>query len=243
MKHRPTDNANAMILAAGRGERLRPLTDTTPKPLLEVGGKPIIQWQIEALARAGFSRMVINVSWLAQQFIDTLSDGHAFGVDILWSLEHPTPLETAGGIAHAKHLFADAPIVIVSGDLWHAFDYQTLLPIIDHLKTKKRGAHLVMVENPDYHLSGDFLFGEGKLHPATPDNLKRYPKLTFGNIGVYTPELFAALDPNQPRKLAPLLSGWIDEGIVSAERFDGLWRNIGTVEELNDVRQKVFAQK
>src|SRR5437879_1474244 len=147
----------AMILAAGRGERMRPLSDQTPKPLLRVGGKPLIVWQIEALARAGFRDLVVNASHHANQLADFLNDGNAWGVQIKWSIE-ATPLETAGGIATASPLLPPGPALIVSGDVWTTFDYSTLIARAETMArdSHARRVHLVMVPNPPYHLEGHF---------------------------------------------------------------------------------------
>ena len=149
--------ATAMILAAGRGERMRPLTDTCPKPLLPLGGKPLIVHQIEALARAGHRDLAINAAHLADRLIGALGDGAALGVRIQWSRE-PEPLETAGGIATALPLLAAGPVLIVSGDIWTAFDYAALAPVIDGMRASPAAprVHLVMVPNPPYHPRGDF---------------------------------------------------------------------------------------
>ena len=245
----------AMILAAGRGERMRPLSDTTPKPLLEVGGKPLIVWQIEALARAGFRRIVINAAHLADVLVARLGDGAAFDVSIAWSIE-PEALETAGGIATALPLLPPGPALIVSADIHTGFDYATLRPraeamalgetsaALPHGATSPNGriprVHLVMVPNPPYHPGGDFAL----LPPAQDAEGDRFgariaqdggTRLTFGNIGLYDTALFADLPRFTKLKLLPLFNRWIAAGLVSGERFDGPWSNVGTPADLEQL--------
>ena len=257
--------ARAMILAAGRGERMRPLSDHTPKPLLPAGGKPLIVWQIEALAQAGFHEIVINVAWKSAQIEAALGDGAAWKVRLLYSRENPA-LETAGGIAHALPLLEPGPVLIVSADVWSAFDYRALLLRIEKMRESKSAAHencaahLVMVPNPPYHPEGDFALNrEGLLEiqptlskdeGATPDAIK-FPSpapsghplpqvgegkdselLTFGNIGIYQTRLFANIAPDVPQKLTPYYRQWVAQGIVSGERYDGPWFNVGAPEDL-----------
>ena len=218
--------AHAMILAAGRGERMRPLSDVTPKPLLPVGGKPLIAWQIEALARAGFRDIVVNVAHRAERMLEVIGDGAAFGVRIAWSRE-AEPLETAGGIATASPLLAPGPALIVSGDIWTRFDYATLVPCMTALATDaSRRAHLVMVGNPPYHPDGDFALAGERLR------LDGAPRLTFGNIGVYDTALFRELPRGVKLKMLPLYQDWIGRGIVTGERYDGPWANVGTPADL-----------
>jgi MurNAc alpha-1-phosphate uridylyltransferase len=216
-----------MILAAGRGERMRPLSDAMPKPLLAAGGKPLIVWQIEALARAEFCDIAINVSHHAQQMMDVLGDGTALGVRIKWSVE-TEPLETAGGVATALPLLPRGPTLIVSGDIWTAFDYASLIQrahAIAHDRTAPR-VHLVMVPNPPFHPSGDFVLRDGMLA------VDGGPKLTYGNIGVYDIALFAELPRGARLQMLPLFLAWIGRGIVSGERYDGSWTNVGTPDDL-----------
>jgi MurNAc alpha-1-phosphate uridylyltransferase len=215
----------AMILAAGRGERMRPLSDACPKPLLEAGGKPLVVWQIEALARAGYRDLVMNVSHLADAFVARLGDGAALGVRLRYSRE-AEPLETAGGIATALPLLPQGPLLVVSGDICTRFDYATLEP---RRAAMARGgatrAHLVMVPNPPYHPQGDFALHDGML---ALDGAR----LTFGNIGLYDTTLFAELPRGQKLKMLPLYERWIAAGIASGERFDGPWCNVGTPGDL-----------
>jgi MurNAc alpha-1-phosphate uridylyltransferase len=218
--------ARAMILAAGRGERMRPLSDAMPKPLLPVGGKPLIAWQIEALARAGFDDIVVNVAHRADQMLAALGDGAAFGVRIAWSRE-PEPLETAGGIATASPLLAPGPALIVSGDIWTRFDYATLVPCMTALAADaSRRVHLVMVPNPPYHARGDFALAGARLH------LEGSARLTFGNIGVYDTALFRELPRGVKLKMLPLYQDWIRRDLVTGERYDGPWVNVGTPADL-----------
>ena len=218
--------ATAMILAAGRGERMRPLTDTTPKPLLEAGGKPLIAWQVEALVRAGFRDIAINTAHLSERMIAALGEGAAYGARIHWSRE-PEPLETAGGIATARDLFAPGPVLIVSGDIFTHFDYASLA---SRIATMREGGpmrvHLVMVPNPPYHPAGDFALADGRVRAEGE------PRLTFGNIGIYDGALFAELPRGAKLKMLPLYQRWIALGIVSGECYAGPWANVGTPDDL-----------
>lgn len=217
----------AMILAAGRGDRMRPLTDDLPKPLLEVGGKPLIVWQLEALARAGFRDIVVNAAHLADRLVSALGDGARLGVRLIWSIESQ-PLEVAGGIATALPLLPPGPALVVSGDVWTTFDYATLHSRIRAMAVDPSSprAHLVMVPNPDYHPEGDFVLAEGAL------SLDGAAKLTFGNIGLYDTALFGELPRGVKLKMLPLYRDWIARGLASGERFDGPWANVGTPGDL-----------
>lgn len=225
----------AMILAAGRGERMRPLSDATPKPLLAVGGKPLIVWQIRALARAGIREIAVNVSHLAEQLIDAVGDGREHGVRIRWSRE-AEPLEAAGGIATAMPLLPEGPAIIVSADIWTDYDYALLLHKMRATpRTPRNGGmasvHLVMVDNPPYHPHGDFALTResGSVARVT---LADGRKLTYGNIGVYDTSLFRELPRGVKLQLLPLLREWIAEGRVSGEHFAGRWANVGTPADL-----------
>ncbi len=216
-----------MILAAGRGERMRPLSDRTPKPLLTAGGKPLIVWQIEALARAGYRQLVINVSHLAAQLTAALRDGGHLGVRIAWSTE-PEPLETAGGIATAMPFIPEGPVLVVSGDIWTGFDYASLdarAARMSRFAATPR-VHLVMVPNPSFHPAGDFALEGDQVCRDGPS------RLTFGNIGLYDSALFRGLPRGVKLKLLPLYLDWIACGLVSGERYDGPWANVGTPAEL-----------
>ena len=214
----------AMILAAGRGERMRPLTDHTPKPLLAVGGKPLIVWHIERLAQAGFKQLVINHAYLGQQIEDTLGDGTRWGVSIQYSPEK-TALETAGGIANAMHLLTEngkntEPFLVVNGDVFTEVDFASARLQPNML------AHLVMVDNPPQHLNGDFCLQGGLLQAEGE------AKLTFSGIGIYAPSLFKEVEVGQPAKLAPLLKHAMAQGLVTGEHYQGVWHDIGTPERL-----------
>ena len=210
---------NAMILAAGRGERMRPLTDTCPKPLLEVHGKPLIVYHIEALARAGIHSVVINLCWLGQQIRQALGDGSAFGLSIRYS-EEPKALETAGGIVQALDLLDDE-FIVVNGDVYTDFDFTRLMDLDNQ-------ACLVMVPNPPHHTAGDFAIRDGRL--VTNDQ----PLLTFSGIAAYRKTFFADV-PAGRSALAPLLRQGADEGIVSAWRYDGSWSDVGTPARLRQL--------
>ncbi|PYE23345.1 MurNAc alpha-1-phosphate uridylyltransferase [Paraburkholderia silvatlantica] len=221
----------AMIFAAGRGERMRPLTDTCPKPLLAVGGKPLVVWQIERLAAAGYTRIVINHAWLGAQIEAALGDGARFGVTLLYSPEHEA-LETAGGIASALPLIesAGAPEVFlaVSGDIYSAYDFARLNTHAQALAAQAQpGMHLVMVPNPPFHPQGDFALGvDGRLA------LEGAPRYTFGNIGLYDTRMFRDLAPGTKRALTPYYREAIAQGRVSGELYEGIWENVGTPAQL-----------
>ncbi|MEW5892892.1 MAG: N-acetylmuramate alpha-1-phosphate uridylyltransferase MurU [Pseudomonadota bacterium] len=215
-----------MILAAGLGERMRPLTDHTPKPLLKAGGKALIVWQIERLKRAGFERLVINHAHLGLQIERDLGDGSAWGVSIAYS-DEGVPLETAGGIVTALPLLGDAPFVVTNGDVYTEYDYARLKPVLqDMAGNPDRLAHLVLVDNPVHHPQGDFVLHAGKV------GAEGEGKLTFSGIGCYRPALFAGLEPGAKAALAPLLRRAMAEGKVSGEHFTGRWQDIGTPERL-----------
>jgi MurNAc alpha-1-phosphate uridylyltransferase len=217
----------AMILAAGRGDRMRPLSDACPKPLLEVGGKPLIAWQIEALARAGFTDLVVNVAHLAEQFVAALGNGAALGVTLTWSFEAEA-LESAGGIATAAPLLPEGPALIVSGDILTSFDYAPLRARAEAMGAIASAprAHLVMVTNPEYHPDGDFALANGRIDA---DGAARQ---TYANIGLYDMALFRDLPRGAKLRLLPYLQRWIADRLVSGEHFDGRWFNVGTPEDL-----------
>ena len=219
---------HAMILAAGRGERMRPLTDTRPKPLLAVGGKPLVQWHLERLAAAGFKEVVVNVSWLGQQIVDALGDGRRFGVRLRFSHERPAPLETGGGIATALPMLGDEPFVVLSGDIWTDYDLAQARDTAARMRADGTLAHLVMVPNPDFHPRGDYVLEDGAIRRGAPDAAR----LTFGNIGVYDPALFEGVAPNTVLKLSVLFDRAMAAGLITGERFDARWHNIGTPSQL-----------
>ena len=216
----------AMILAAGLGNRMRPLTDHTPKPLLSVGGKPLIVWQIERLRAAGFTELVINHAHLGQKLEDALGDGAVLGVRIQWSRE-PEPLETAGGIATALPFLGEAPFLVTNGDVFVDFDYARLVPVLSALPAG--GAHLVLVDNPPHHPQGDFALCGGQVSlPLT----QAVSALTFSGICCYHPGLFAGIQPGKKAALAPVLRAAMQAGRVSGEHFTGRWEDVGTPERL-----------
>jgi N-acetyl-alpha-D-muramate 1-phosphate uridylyltransferase len=220
----------AMILAAGRGDRMRPLTDRTPKPLLEVGGKPIIQYHIEKLAAAGFDQIVINLAWKGTMLRERLGDGSQFGVRIQYSDEGEQALETGGGIFRVLNFLGPEPFVVVSGDIWSDFDYASLRS----RPGAQDVAHFVLAPNPEFHRRGDFgLQGERLVDSGS----ERY---TYANIGVIRPELFAGCSDGR-FPLAPLMFEWIRRGRVSGELFLGRWRNIGTPAQLDELDRELRA--
>ena len=209
----------ALIFAAGRGERMRPLTDTTPKPLIPARGKPLIVYHLEKLARAGVQEVVINTSHLAAQFPAALRDGSTWNLRIRYSYEGPEPLETGGGMLRALPLLGHEPFIAVNGDIFTDFDFSTLPQRISGV------AHLVVVDNPPHHRDGDFVLRDGQLfdEPA--------PRLTFAGIGVYRPSI---VDRHAPGvfSIAPILRERMSDGAISGAHFGGLWNDIGTPERL-----------
>ena len=215
-----------MILAAGRGERMRPLTDHTPKPLLMVGGKPLIVWHIERLRAAGFTRIVINHAHLGQQIEDALGNGVAFGVSIGYSRE-VSALETAGGIATALPLIDAEVVTVVNGDIYCEFEFSRLAEPMARLAAGHDQAHLVLVDNPPHHPKGDFVLDAGRVHTDSPLSAL-HSRLTFSGIGVYHRALFAHTPAGEKAPLAPLLRLAIDAGRVSGEHYAGRWEDVGT---------------
>lgn len=225
----------ALIFAAGLGERMRPLTDTTPKPLLCVGGKPLIAWHLEKLAALGVEEVVVNISWLAEQFPSTLGVGRAFGLRIRYSHEGAVPLETGGGMWHALDLLGDDPFIAVNGDIWTDYDFARLP------QAPAGDAHLVLVDNPAHHPTGDFaLQADGRVLSEGE------ARLTFSGIGVYRPELFldwravvgdapGARDTPPRFRLAPLLRAAMRRHAVSGERHAGAWTDVGTPQRLAEL--------
>ncbi|MGB1111108.1 MAG: N-acetylmuramate alpha-1-phosphate uridylyltransferase MurU [Gammaproteobacteria bacterium] len=218
----------AMILAAGRGERMRPLTDTTPKPLLSVGGKPLIRWHLERLREAGFEQVVINLSHLGDQIEAALGDGSKLGLSIQYSWEPPGALETGGGIHQALPLLGHGPFAVVNGDVWTDLDFSLL-------RLPPTGlAHLILIPNPPHNPAGDFALADGRVFD------KGEARLTFSGIGIYRPELFSGLEAGR-FPLAPLLRQAMGRGEVSGELFNGDWRDIGTPERLATLDQELLA--
>lgn len=216
----------AMILAAGRGERMRPLTDRTPKPLLQAGGRALIEYTIEALRNAGIRELVINYAHLGSMLVDHLGDGSQYGVRIQYSAEPEGALETGGGIKRALPLLGHEPFLVVNSDVWTDFRY--LLPPL------ARGdlAHLILVANPPHHQAGDFCLSDGEVHETGEH------RLTFSGLGLYHPELFADA-PDGAFPLAPLLRKAMRDGRVSGEYYRGKWMDIGTPQRLADLDRHV----
>jgi MurNAc alpha-1-phosphate uridylyltransferase len=226
---------HAMILAAGRGERLRPLTDERPKPLLEAGGRPLIEWQIERLAAAGFANLVINHSHLGTMIEDALGDGRRFGVRIRYSPETPA-LETAGGIVKALPMLGRGPFAVVSGDIHTDYDYARLEEPLASIAADpaSHSAHFVLVDNPPWHPEGDMGLADGKV-------VRAGPRLTYGNISVFHPALFRDVVPGTWLKLFPWAYRFVDDGLVTGEHFDGPWDNVGTIDQLAALDRRLSA--
>jgi MurNAc alpha-1-phosphate uridylyltransferase len=214
-----------MILAAGRGERMRPLSDRIPKPLLRAGGRPLVAYLIERLARAGLSELVVNVSHLGGLIERELGDGARHGVHIVYSHEE-LPLETGGGIAYALPLLGAEPFVAVNSDIYCDFEFARLPAVAAALASGATAAHLVLVDNPPHHAAGDFCLNDGRV---AADGGAR---LTFSGIGVYAPELFAGIARGAKCQLVALLKPAMAQGRVSGEHHRGLWMDIGTPERL-----------
>ncbi|MGB9191143.1 MULTISPECIES: N-acetylmuramate alpha-1-phosphate uridylyltransferase MurU [unclassified Acinetobacter] len=221
----------AMILAAGLGNRMRPLTLHTPKPLLEVGGKPLIVWHIEKLQSIGVTEIVINTAWLGEKLASALGDGAQFGVNILWSHEGEG-LETAGGIINALPLLGEEPFILVNGDVWTTMDFATLFDV----KLQDDLAHLVFVDNPAQHPKGDFILADGRAY--TFDQAQQGEALTYSGVAVIHPAMFAGLE-NGKRPLAPLLKQAMLEQQISASKMQGVWVDVGTPERLNVLDQQI----
>lgn len=211
-----------MILAAGRGERLRPLTDHTPKPLLSVRGKPLIEWHLESLARIGVREVVINLSWLGERIRAVLGDGGRWQLRIYYSEEGPVPLETGGGIFRALPLLGDGPFLLVNGDVFTQMDFSRLA------LRAGADAHLVLVPNPPQHPLGDFGLLDGRVVETGGE------RLTYSGIGVFSPALFAGCAEGR-FPLLPLFRRALAAGRLDGERYDGLWNDVGTVERLQFV--------
>jgi len=233
----------ALIFAAGLGERMRPLTDVTPKPLLAAGGKPLIVWHLEKLAALGVRDVVVNTSWLAPRFPELLGEGARWGLRLHYRYEGTTPLETGGGMWNALPLLADspnAPFIAVNGDVWTDYDFARLPP------DPSGDAHLVLVNNPPQHPNGDFALDEDLVRSDGPH------KLTFAGIGVYRPALFdrwrdvignaAGVDEDPPRfKLAPLLRAAMADERVTGDYHLGRWTDVGTPERLAELDARLHS--
>ncbi len=220
----------AMILAAGRGERMRPLTDDTPKPLLKVGGDYLIAHHIRSLVTAGITEIVINHAWLGEQIEQAIGDGRRYGAHIHYSAEGTVGLETAGGIKHALPLLGQEAFIVVNGDVWTDFPFGALPAEPTGL------AHLVLVDNPLFHQGGDFALQSGTVRS------EGVHKLTFSGIGVYRAALFEAV-PEGGFPLAPLLRQAMAKGKVSGEHYHGGWVDVGTPERLNELDDELLRIK
>lgn len=213
-----------MMLAAGRGERLRPLTDRIPKPLVEVGGKPLVLWHLERLAAAGLRQIVLNVSHLADAIIERLGDGRRFGLSIAYSRE-AQPLETAGGIAQARALLGEGPFLLVNSDVYCEVDFAALAgtPLAARL------AHLVLVPNPAHRAQGDFSLVDGLVGNDGE------PRYTYAGVAVLSPRLVERVQPGEKAPLAPLLREAAERRMISGELYTGLWQDVGTAERLREL--------
>ena len=229
----------ALIFAAGLGERMRPLTEHTPKPLLQAGGKPLIVWHLEKLAACGIRDVVINISWLADRFPDSLGDGARWNLRIAYSHEGERPLETGGGMLHALPLLGDSPFVLVNADIWTDYDFARLPRVPAGL------AHLVMVDRPQHATHGDFALDDSGHVRADGAN-----RLTYAGLGVYRPQLLdgwrgsvgdepgASADP--PRfKLAPILRAQMAVGAITGEHHCGRWTDVGTPQRLSELQDSL----
>lgn len=216
----------AMILAAGRGERLRPLTDETPKPLIKVADRSLIEYHLHNLAHAGFNEIIINTAWLADKIHQQLGDGENYGVSIQYSDEGEA-LETAGGIINALPLLGDDPFLVVNGDIWCDFDFSALPEL-----NKPTQAHLVLVKNPDHNQKGDFAL-QDKLIKNTGESM-----YTFSGIGIYSPEFFSGHKPGIT-PLAPIIRDKSNDDLVSGQIHKGFWTDVGTQERLQELEDRI----
>ncbi len=219
-----------MILAAGRGERLRPLTDEIPKPLIKVAGKSLIEYHLQNLAAAGFREIVINTAWLADKIHHQLGSGENYGVTIQYSDEGEA-LETAGGIINALPLLGEEPFVVVNGDIWCDFDFSTLAELETHTQ-----AHLVLVNNPEHNKKGDFSL-QGGLIKNSGD-----PMYTFSGIGIYCAAFFAELKTGA-LPLAPIIRSKCEQGLVSGQYYNGKWTDVGSIERLQALEKQLLKQQ
>lgn len=234
----------AMILAAGRGERMRPLTDHTPKPLLEVAGRALIVWHIEKLVAVGITELVINHAHLGAQIESTLGDGSRFGASIRYSPE-TSALETAGGIANALPLIGEEDIfAVINGDIWCDYDFSALPDRAAAMQSTGDAAHLVLVDNPAHHPNGDFCLTGNRITSFYTSNPMLYPAsgilhpeslLTFSGIGLYYPRMFGAIPRGSVAPLAPLLRAQMAQGRVSGEHHAGRWIDVGTPQRLHEL--------
>jgi len=222
----------AMILAAGRGERMRPLTDNTPKPLLMAGKKHLIEYHLFNLAKAGFKDVVINVAWLGEQIINTIGNGEKYNLNIVYSNEGDQALETGGGIYNALPLLGDEAFLVINGDVWTDYPFSKLYQFA--LKDK---AHLVLVNNPAHNSRGDFLLSKNRLLDAGEETSVKLN--TFSGIGVYSADFFK--DHHQKKyPLAPMIREFISKNMISAELYTGKWMDIGTVQRLDQLNEMLL---
>ena len=223
----------AMILAAGKGTRLRPLTLETPKPLVEVGGQPLIVWHIKALQAAGITDITINASWLADKLMQALGDGAEYGVKLHWSVEDDEPLETAGGIFNALQIgkLQDAPFILVNSDVWTTYDFAQLQ---DYTLGPDQLAHLLLIDNPEHNNGGDFAINNGL---ASEQPIADADKYTFAGISVVSARLVDGLVSGQPAPLAPLLKQAMLKFQITAEVIKDNWIDVGTPERLTQVNE------
>ena len=237
MLTRPASGMRALILAAGRGERMRPLTDTMPKPMLSVGGKPLIVWHIESLRAAGVHEIVINHAHLGDVIEEALGDGAAFDVNIQYSREGEA-LETAGGIAFALPLLEEDVFTVINGDVYTDYPLHQLAEAEQRLRRDPQMlGHLVLVANPPQHPDGDFALADGKVFRAGET------MLTYSGIGVYRRSMFDTVERGAKAKLAPLLYDAIDRGQLSGEHYHGIWNDVGTPERLANVDRAIFERR
>jgi len=220
----------AMILAAGRGERMRPLTDTKPKPLLKVGGSSLIEWHIRRLVDAGITQLVINHAWLGKQIEDHLGDGRRYGATITYSPEE-TALETAGGIARALPLLGEDPFLVVNGDVWCDWNPKKAFDIASVLGTRNLHAWLLLTQNPTHHPDGDFSLNDDGLLITRAGQ----EAFTYTGIGVYRPDFFTGVACDARAPLAPLLYQSIERNRIAGEYYNGTWVDVGTPQRLAEL--------
>jgi MurNAc alpha-1-phosphate uridylyltransferase len=222
----------AMLLAAGRGERLRPITDRIPKALVEVGGKPLIGWHLERLAAAGCREAVVNVSHLADKIVDAIGDGARFGLRISYSRE-AEPLETAGGIAQALPLLGGGAFLLVNADIYCEVDFRRLLGF----DLGAMLAHLVLIPNPPHHLKGDFALDGARI------GNQGAPRYTYAGVAVMSPELVKTVKRGAKAPLVPYLRSAADAGRLAGELFEGLWQDVGTAQRLAELETQLASRK
>ena len=228
---------HAMLLAAGRGSRMRPLTDHTPKPLLKVLGKPLIQWHLERLATAGIQQVVINHAWLGQQIVDFVGNGQQFGLQVQYSAEEQ-PLETATGIKRALPLLGSSPFLVISTDIWTTWDAQSAHAIASQLAQSEHLAHLWVVNNPAHNTAGDFALKNGLLQLKNPHD----STYTYSGIGLFKAEFFNELSSHTPTPLLQPLVKAIQQQRVVGSYYAGSWSDIGTPQRLQQIEQNLASK-